>query len=158
MRSRVWFTALPWGIFPEGEDSHGDHGLGRLVEFRFKSPPGTTSSYITTHIIRTAPLGRPNLRSQLHSCHAQEGGPRSPQGHVVGIGHWIKKKSWDWICSFFYLILQLIFVSYCCWLVLVFKLHIFGQLPPTGLPVCLAVQAAVSEGERLALFLILLWN
>ena len=39
------------GIFPEGEDSRGDHGLGRLVEFRFKGPLGTTSSYITTHII-----------------------------------------------------------------------------------------------------------
>jgi len=41
------------GIFPEGEDSRGDHGLGRLVEFRFKGPPGTTSSYINTHIIGT---------------------------------------------------------------------------------------------------------
>jgi len=41
------------GIFPEGEDSRGDHGLGRSVEFRFKGPPGTTSSYITTHIIGT---------------------------------------------------------------------------------------------------------
>jgi len=41
------------GIFPEGEDSRGDHGLGRLVEFRFKGPAGTTSSYITTHIIGT---------------------------------------------------------------------------------------------------------
>jgi len=41
------------GIFPEGEDSRGDHGLGKLVEFRFKVPPGTTSSYITTHIIGT---------------------------------------------------------------------------------------------------------
>ena len=41
------------GIFSEGEDSHGDHGLGRLVEFRFKGPPGTTYSYITTHIIGT---------------------------------------------------------------------------------------------------------
>jgi len=41
------------GIFPEGEDSRGDHDLGRLVEFRFKGPPGTTSSYITTHIIGT---------------------------------------------------------------------------------------------------------
>jgi hypothetical protein len=35
------------GIFPEGEDSRSDHGLGRLVEFRF------TSSRITTHIIGT---------------------------------------------------------------------------------------------------------
>jgi len=41
------------GIFPEGEDSRGDHGLGRLVEIRFKGSPGTTSSYITTHIIET---------------------------------------------------------------------------------------------------------
>ena len=37
------------GIFLEGEDSRGDHGLGRLVEFRFKTPPGTTSSSFTTH-------------------------------------------------------------------------------------------------------------
>jgi len=41
------------GIFPEGEDSRGDHGLDRLVEFRFKGSPGTTFSYITTHIIGT---------------------------------------------------------------------------------------------------------
>jgi len=41
------------GIFPEGEDFRGDHGLGRLSEFRFKGPSGTTSSYITTHIIGT---------------------------------------------------------------------------------------------------------
>ena len=40
-------------IFPEWEDSRGDHGLGRLVEFKFKGPPGTPSSYITTHIIGT---------------------------------------------------------------------------------------------------------
>jgi len=31
------------GIFPEGEDSRGDHGLGRLVEIRFKGPPGIKS-------------------------------------------------------------------------------------------------------------------
>ena len=47
------FPASTVGIFPEGEDSRGDHGLGRLVEFRFKGPPGTASSYITTHIIGT---------------------------------------------------------------------------------------------------------
>jgi hypothetical protein len=41
------------GIFPEGEDFRDDHVLGRLVEFRFKGPPGTPSSYITTHIIGT---------------------------------------------------------------------------------------------------------
>jgi len=73
------------GIFPEGKDSRGDHGLGRLVEFRFKGPPGTTS-YINTHRDNvSAPYGRPNFRSRLHSCHVQEGGPRSPQGHVVAL-------------------------------------------------------------------------
>ena len=36
------------GIFLEGEDSCGDHDMGRLVDFRFKAPPGTTSSSITT--------------------------------------------------------------------------------------------------------------
>jgi len=77
------------GIFPEEEDSCGDHGLGRLVEFTFKGPPGATSSYYHHSHHRdnvTAPHGRPNLRSRLHSCHAQEGGPRGPQGHVVALG------------------------------------------------------------------------
>jgi len=32
-----------------GEDSHSDHGLRRLVEFRFKALPGATSSSVTTH-------------------------------------------------------------------------------------------------------------
>ena len=34
----------------------------------------------------TAPHGRPNLRSRLHSCLAQEGGPRSPQRTCGGMG------------------------------------------------------------------------
>ena len=33
----------------------------------------------------TAPHGRPNLRSKLHCCHAQERGPQSPQVHVVAL-------------------------------------------------------------------------
>jgi hypothetical protein len=53
MRSRVRFPALPWGFFLEGEDSHGYHGLGSLVELRFKAPPGTSYSYITIHLIGT---------------------------------------------------------------------------------------------------------
>ena len=74
------------GIFPEGKDSRGDHNLGRSVDVRFKGPPGTPSSYNHHSHHRdnvTAPHGRPNLRSRLHCCHAQEGGPRRPQGHVV---------------------------------------------------------------------------
>jgi hypothetical protein len=30
------------------EDSHGDHGVGSLVELRFEASPGTSYSYITT--------------------------------------------------------------------------------------------------------------
>ena len=41
------------GIFLEGEDSRGDHCLGRSVEFRFKAPPGTTSFSINTQTIGT---------------------------------------------------------------------------------------------------------
>ena len=47
------------GIFLEGEDSRGDRSLGRLVEFRFKVPPGTTSSSVTTH----TPSGQRNCAS-----------------------------------------------------------------------------------------------
>jgi hypothetical protein len=32
MRSRVRFPVLPWGFFLEGEDPHGGHGLGSLVQ------------------------------------------------------------------------------------------------------------------------------
>jgi hypothetical protein len=53
MRSRVRFPVLPWGFFLEGEVPLGDHGLGNLVEFRFKAPPGTSYSYITIHLIGT---------------------------------------------------------------------------------------------------------
>ena len=77
------------GIFLEGEDSRGDHGLGTLVEFMFKSPP-TLHPPLSPLTHRrdnvTAPHGRPNLRSRLHSCHAQEGGPRSPLRTCGGIG------------------------------------------------------------------------
>jgi hypothetical protein len=41
------------GIFPWREDPLGDHGLGSLVEFRFKALPGTSYSYITIHLIGT---------------------------------------------------------------------------------------------------------
>ena len=46
------------GIFLQEEDPRGDHGLGRLVECRFKAPPGTTSS-VTTH----TPSGQHNCAS-----------------------------------------------------------------------------------------------
>jgi len=77
------------GIFREGEDFHDDHGLGRLVEFRFKAPPDTTSSSITTH----TPLGHRNCASW--ASQPQVGyTPAMPRredhevhkGHVVALG------------------------------------------------------------------------
>jgi len=77
------------GIFLEGEESRGDNGLGRLVEFRFKAPPGTTSSSINTH----TSLGQRNCASwapqpqksvTLLPC---PGGrtTKSTKGHVVAL-------------------------------------------------------------------------
>jgi hypothetical protein len=53
MKSQDRFPVLAWGYFLGREDSHGDHGLGSLVELRFKAPPGTPYPYITIHIIGT---------------------------------------------------------------------------------------------------------
>jgi hypothetical protein len=53
MRSRVRFPVLPWGFLLEGEDPLGDLGLGSLVEFSFKAPPGNSYSYITIQLIGT---------------------------------------------------------------------------------------------------------
>jgi len=93
------------GIFPEGEDSHGDHGLGRLVEFRFKGPPGATSSSITTHIIGTTEL-------RLMGVPNSEGGytPAMPRRkdyevHKDMWWHWTKikkKKIPDGVIGIFY--------------------------------------------------------
>ena len=77
------------GFFLEGEDSHGDRGLGRLVEFRFKAPPGTTSSSITTHTSsgqcnRASRASQPQKSVTLLPC---PGGrtKKSTKGHVVAL-------------------------------------------------------------------------
>ena len=59
------------GTFLEGEDSRGDFGLGKLVEYRFKAPRGTTSFSITTHHHRdnvTTPHVRPKHRRRLSTA------------------------------------------------------------------------------------------
>jgi hypothetical protein len=53
MRSRFRFSVLPWGFFLEGEDSHG---LGSSVKLWFKTPPYTSYSYFTIHLIGTTKL------------------------------------------------------------------------------------------------------
>ena len=83
------------GIFLEG-----DHGLGRLVDLSLRPllalrPPLSPLTHHRDNV--TAPHGRPKLRSRLHSCHAQEGGPRSPQRTCGGIGK--KKKENIYLAS-----------------------------------------------------------
>jgi len=76
------------GVFPEGQNSRGDHGLGRLVEFRFKGPPGTTSSYITTPIIgRTSEVGYiPAMpRREDHEVHKYMWGHWTKRNYIVYI-------------------------------------------------------------------------
>jgi hypothetical protein len=86
MRSRVRFPVLPWGFFLKGEDSHGDHGLGILVELRFKAPPGTSYSYITIHLIGTTYLrlrGVPISEVGYTSATTGRGDHEVHKGHVV---------------------------------------------------------------------------
>jgi hypothetical protein len=82
MRYRVRFPVLPWGFFLEGEGSHGDYGLGSLVELRFKAPHGT--SYITIHFIRTTQLrlmGFPTSEVGFTSATTK----KSFKGHAVAL-------------------------------------------------------------------------
>jgi len=79
------------GIFPEGEDSRGDHGLGRLVEFRFKGPPGTTSSYITTHIIGTTLLHHMGIPTSEVGCTPAMPRREDHEVHKDMWWHWTKK-------------------------------------------------------------------
>jgi hypothetical protein len=88
MRSPVRFPVLPWGFFLEGEDPNGDHGLGSLVEFRCKAPPGTSYSYITIHLIGTTLLrlmGVPNLEVGYTSATIGKGDHEVHRGHVVAL-------------------------------------------------------------------------
>jgi hypothetical protein len=86
MKSRVRFPVLTWGFFLEGEDSHGDHGLGSSVELRFKTPPGTSYLRITIHLIGTTWLrlmGVPTSVVGYTSATAGRGDHQVHKGHVV---------------------------------------------------------------------------
>jgi hypothetical protein len=78
MRSRVRFPVLPWGIFLEGKTPHGYHGLGSLIEFKFKAPPGTSYSYITIRL-----MGVPTLEVGYTSATTGRGDHEVHKGHVV---------------------------------------------------------------------------
>jgi len=56
-------------IFPVGKDSRGDHGLGSLVEFRFKGPSATTSPLTTSGKRNCASLAsHPQMSVTLLPC------------------------------------------------------------------------------------------
>jgi hypothetical protein len=85
MRSQVRFPVLPWGFFLEGEDSRGDHGLGSLVELRFKallvlhihiSPSGQRNRASWTSQPQKSVTLRPQLGRGDHEVH---------KGHVVAL-------------------------------------------------------------------------
>jgi hypothetical protein len=68
------------GFSLEGADPHGDHGLGILVEFRFKAPPGTSYSYITIL------MGFQTLEVGHTSATTGRGDHEVHKGHVVALG------------------------------------------------------------------------
>jgi hypothetical protein len=80
MRSRVRFLVLPGGFFVKGKDPSDDHGLGSLVEFRFKAPPGTSYSYITMQLI-----GVPTSEVSYTSATTRRGDHEVHKGHVVAL-------------------------------------------------------------------------
>jgi hypothetical protein len=89
MRSRVRFPVLPWGFIFEGKDSHGEHGLGSLVELRFKAPSGTSYSYITIYLIRTTELrlmGIPTSEVGYTSATTGREDHEVHKEHVVALG------------------------------------------------------------------------
>jgi hypothetical protein len=98
MISRVRFPVLPWGFLLEGAYSHGNHGLGSLVELRFKAPPGTSYSCITIHLIRKTQLrfmGVPTSEVGYTSATIGRGDHEVHKGHVVALG----KKNISWFLN-----------------------------------------------------------
>jgi hypothetical protein len=87
MRCRVQFPFLPWGFFLEGKDSHGDHGLGGLVELRLKPllilhiqiSPSTSSERHKLHL-----MGIPTSEVSYTSATTGRENHEVHKEHVVG--------------------------------------------------------------------------
>jgi hypothetical protein len=79
------------GIFLQGHDSHGDQGLGSLVELRFKGPPPKWYFMLIYHHSPhwdnvTAPHGVPTSEVGYTSAITGWGDYEVHKGHVVGGG------------------------------------------------------------------------
>ena len=104
MRSRVRFPVLPWEFSLKGRIPAVTMvwvGLRALLALH----PPISHSHHRDNV--TAPHGRPKLRSRLHFCHAQEGRPWSPQGHVGALGG---KKFGKCVCTPVYFITSSLFI------------------------------------------------
>ena len=101
------------GIFLEGEDSRGDHGLGRFVEFRFKAPPGNTSSSITTR----TPSGQRNYtswasQSQKSITLVPCPGGRTTKSTKDMWWHWTKQKFLSHITTYTSCVKEMLLVNF----------------------------------------------
>jgi hypothetical protein len=95
MKSQVRVLALPWGFFLEGEDSHGEHGLGNLVELGLRP-----LLVLHIHISPSTSSGQPKLRLMggptsevgYNSATGGRGGHEVHKGHVVALGGIVKSE------------------------------------------------------------------
>jgi hypothetical protein len=108
MRSRVRLPVMSFWFFLEVEYPHSGHGLGSLVELRFKVPPGTSYPYITIHSISiyhhplhihispSTSSGQRNFASwasQPQESVTGRGDHEVHKGHVVAVGRGKVEKS-----------------------------------------------------------------
>ena len=120
------------GIFLEVEDSRGDRGLGRLVEFRFKAPPGTTSSSIATH----TPPGQRNCASWASQPQKSVTLLPFPGGRTTKS---TKDMWWHWEKIYTKFVVTFIY-SYCYVCTVLYILALFGypEVIPCFFPICKA--------------------
>jgi hypothetical protein len=99
VRSRVRFPVLPLGFFLEGEDSHGDHGLGSLVELRL-----TPLLVLHIHVSPSTSSGQRNCASwasqpeKSATLRPQPGGETTKSIRDMW-WHWPKKLSVTVLCT-----------------------------------------------------------
>jgi hypothetical protein len=72
MTSRGSIPGSTVGIFPEEEDSRGDHGLGTLVEFRFNLLDPESFFSFSTPVYKMRITQEPNKIELWNKLHFEE--------------------------------------------------------------------------------------
>jgi hypothetical protein len=122
MRSRVRFPVLPWDFSLKGEDSHGDHGVGSLVELRLRP-----HLLLNIHISPSTSSGQRNCASWVSqpqksvTLRPQPGGETTKSIRDMWWHWWNKKNvkvfSASWKCNNKFCLrccLATAYISYCC--------------------------------------------